>query len=135
MKPIKAYKTYQGSLDAERHREKQWRSTRQGAFESSFVSFEETKEGYYPLSATVRRSREADQAKLRQAYMNAYMRVKRKLPHCLEVFKLIIKNGKKRKKSIWELVHQAQARKIKPHKPNRKTRKPNRTISKRTKKL
>lgn len=107
MRKAKGYKTYQGSLDAERHREKQWRESRQGAFESSFVSFEELTERYYPLSAAIRESRESDREKLRQAYMKAYMRVKRKAPHCLPVFELIVKNGKERKKSIWEMVHKA----------------------------
>ena len=110
MKKIKAYETYQGAIDAERHREKQWRRTKQGAFESSFVSFEETSEGYYPLAAVVRRAYDQDSCKAHQSYSRAYKRVLRQAPECLEVFKLIIKNGKERQKSIWEMIRRIKTR-------------------------
>lgn len=38
-------------------------------------------------------------------YMRAYQRVRRNLPECLEVFALILKHGKERQKSIWEMVN------------------------------
>ena len=111
MKKIKAYPTYQGSLDAERHRERQWRKTKQGAFESSFVSFEEAKEGFYPLGAAVSRPFRQDPEKARRAYMKAYFRVRRKAPHCLEVFNLIVKNGSNRQQSICEMIEKLKAKK------------------------
>ena len=110
MKKIKAYETYQGAIDAERHREKQWRRTKQGAFESSFVSFEETSEGFYPLGAAVSRPFNQDPAKARRAYMKAYIRVRRKAPHCLEVFNLIVKNGSNRQQSICEMIEKLKAK-------------------------
>lgn len=105
MKTLKCYPTYQGSLDAERHREKQWRSTKQGAFESSMVSFEETKEAFYPLGAAVSRPFHQDPEKAQQDYSKAYKKVMRNAPHCLEVFKLILKNGDNRQKSICEMTN------------------------------
>lgn len=104
MKPLKVYKTYQGSLDAERAREKQRRSTKQGAFESSFVSFDQTKEAFYPLGAAIRRSVFDDPEAMRKAYKKAHERVRRKAPECLEVFNLIIKNASDRQKSIEEMI-------------------------------
>lgn len=104
MKPIKAYATYQGSLDAERARLKQWRASRQGAFESSFVSFDQTKEGYYPLAAAIRRSVADDPKAVEAAYHRAYVKVSRKAPECLEVLKLIVKNASDRQKSIEEMI-------------------------------
>lgn len=105
MKPIKAYPTYQGSLDAERHREKQWRQTKQGAFESSMVSFEENKEAFYPLGVEVARPYYQDPAKTSRAYDTAYHRVDRNIPECKEVFTLIMKNRSNRQKSVWEMVN------------------------------
>lgn len=123
MKKIKAYETYQGAIDAERHREKQWRRTKQGAFESSFVSFEETSEGYYPLAAVVRRAYDQDSCKAKHAYMRAYSKVVRVAPECLEVFKLILKNGKDRQKSICEMTAALRARNhVLKHKTRGKSR-------------
>lgn len=111
MKTLKCYPTYQGSLDAERHREKQWRSTKQGAFESSFVSFEETKEAFYPLGAAVSRPFHQDPEKARRAYKSAHKLVSRKAPHCLEVLGLILKNGSNRQMSICEMIEKLKAKK------------------------
>lgn len=114
MKKLKTYATYDAALQAERDRERQWRATRQGAFESAFVSFEEAKEAFIPLaavSAPVRRAAVLDPAKARRAYMKAYIRVRRKAPHCLEVFNLIVKNGPDRQKSICEMITKLKAKK------------------------
>lgn len=111
MKKIKGYATYQGAIDAERHRERQWRKTKQGAFESSFVSFEEAKEGFYPLGAAVSRPFHQDPEKARRAYKSAHELVRRKAPHCLEVFGLILKNGSNRQQSICEMIEKLKARK------------------------
>lgn len=108
MKPPKAYATYEDSIEAERLREKKRRHTRQGAFEASMISFEETQENYYPLAAVMGSRAKSDPEFLKTAlrrYMKAYQRVRRKLPECLEVFNLILKNGKERQKSIWEMVN------------------------------
>ena len=111
MKKIKAYPTYQGSLDAERHRERQWRKTKQGAFESSFVSFEEAKEGFYPLGAAVSRPFHQDPEKARRAYERSRKTVERKAPHCKDVFNLILKNGSNRQQSICEMIEKLKAKK------------------------
>lgn len=108
MKKLKTYATYDAALQAERDRERQWRATRQGAFESAFVSFEEAKEAFVPLAevcAPVRRAAEYDPEKVRRAYSKAYKKVLRNAPHCLEVFKLILKNGTNRRKSICEMTN------------------------------
>lgn len=110
MKAPKAQATYEAALEAERLRERQWRRTRQGAFESSFVSFDANTECYYPLAAVISSKKckeEPDLEKRRRAYKTAHDRVRRNAPHCLKVFNLIIKNGKDRQKSICELVHEA----------------------------
>lgn len=105
MKPIKAYKTYQGSLDAERHREKQWRSTKQGAFENSMVSFNETKGClYYRLGdAAVAPIYELNGEERQKRIKSVRKTVERKEHECLEVLNLILKNGPNRQKSIWEM--------------------------------
>ena len=43
-----------------------------------------------------------DAASIRR-YQAAYMRVRRNMPHCLETFRLIVRNGENRKDSIWQL--------------------------------
>lgn len=108
MKKLKTYATYEAAIQAERDREKQWRKTAQGAFESSMASFEESKEAFYPLaavSAPVRRAVVQDPVKARRAYSKAYKQVMRNAPHCLEVFKLILRNGTNRRKSICEMTN------------------------------
>ena len=112
MKKIKAYETYQGAVDAERHREKQWRRTKQGAFESSFVSFEETKEPFYPLGAAISRPFHQNPEKARRAYKTAHELVRRRAPHCLEVFRLILKNGSNRQLSICEMIEKLKTKKL-----------------------
>lgn len=111
MRPPKAYKTYEASIDAERDRIRKWRKTRQGAFESDFVSFDEITENYYPLADIMREEsidEDSELEKRRRAYMTAYIRVYRNAPHCLDVLNLIIKNGKERQKSICELANMPQ---------------------------
>lgn len=109
MRKLKCYATYQGSLDAERHREKQWRSTKQGKFESSFVSFEVAKEAFYPLGAAVSRPFYQDPEEESRAAKTAKQRVSRNIPECHEVFTLILKNGKNRPKSVWEMVDEIKS--------------------------
>lgn len=104
MKRIKAYATYQGALDGERARDRARRATKQGAFEASFVSFDQTKEGYYPLAAAISRAVFADPEAMERSYHKAYVKVSRKAPECLEVLKLIVKNGSNRQKSIEEMI-------------------------------
>ena len=113
MRPPKAYKTYEASIDAERNRERQHRKTRQGEFEASFVSFEANTELYFPLTEIIGASGPSAEdaetiAKRRRAYKTAYERVCRKAPHCIPVFNLIVKNGKERQKSICELADSFQ---------------------------
>ena len=107
MKKLKTYASYDAALQAERDRERQWRATRQGAFESAFVSFEETKEACVPLAevcAPVRRAAADDPETAQRAYKTTHEFIRRKAPHCLEVFNLIVKNGPDRQKSICEMM-------------------------------
>lgn len=107
MKKLKTYATYGAALQAERDRERQWRATRQGEFESNFVRFEEAKEAFVPLAevcAPVRRAAALDPVKARRAYKTTHEFIRRKAPHCREVFNLIVKNGPDRQKSICEMM-------------------------------
>ena len=105
MKAPKAQATYEAALEAERLRERQWRRTRQGAFESSFVSFDANTECYYPLAAVISSKKckdpESLATKRRRAYLTAYNHVWRHAPECIDVFRLILKNGNNRQESIW----------------------------------
>lgn len=114
MKKLKTYASYDAALQAERDRERQWRATRQGAFESDMVRFEEAKEAFVPLAevcAPVRRAAALDPVKVRRAYKSVHKLVSRKAPHCLEVFNLIVKNGPDRQKSICEMITKLKAKK------------------------
>lgn len=107
MAELKAFSSYEEAIEAERLRDQQRRHTRQGAFEASFVSFEENKEMYYPLSAVVGNRAKDDPVFLKTALRRgktAHQRVRRNIPECLEVFNLILRNGKERQESIWAMV-------------------------------
>ena len=43
-----------------------------------------------------------------RSYSRAYMRVRRKAPHCLKTFQLIVKNGENRRESICTLAKAAR---------------------------
>lgn len=111
---------YLKALKRERDRERRWRSTAQGKFESAFISLDSitanedadagkddflSDRGVGAVIATtsIDETSEADAAR---RYKAAYERVKRNAPDCLETFKLINKNGKHRKDSICEEILQ-----------------------------
>ena len=107
MKKLKTYASYDAALQAERDRERQWRATRQGKFESDMVRFEEAKEAFIPLAevcAPVRRAADYDPEKVRRARKSSCWRVTRNIPECLQVLKLVFKNGNNKPKSVWEMV-------------------------------
>lgn len=107
MAELKAFTSYEEAIEAERKREQQRRHTRQGAFEASFVSFEENTEQYFPLAAVISSRTKDDPVFLKTALRRsktAHERVRRNIPECLEVFNLILRNGKERQVSIWAMV-------------------------------
>ena len=113
---------YKHCIDMERDRYREWAKTRQGAFETYQVLHfdaeqEEAREREHSTSwlsdrgkgaAAIRRCvdcPEEERLKRRRAALTrAYMMVRRKLPHCLKTFRLVLKNGTNRKESIWAIA-------------------------------
>jgi len=131
---------YNRCLQRERDRERKWRLTKQGAFESSLIHFdmeaEECRERQTSVSWLSDQGRGArqirsagdpmtDSVKARQKRIDrAKHLVARNAPECLTVFWLIIKNGSNRKESIWQLerIARAQTAKSSPSKEGLKRR-------------
>ena len=59
--------------------------------------------GIRVAAVTRTHSTSAMDAEALRRYRAAYYRVRRNLPHCLQTFKLIVKNGENRKESICAL--------------------------------
>ena len=115
-------KAYRQAIEREKEREKKWRKTKQGAFESSFLHLDfaaaencENSPGWLADGgAGVKRLYNGLDGKFDggcEYYPNrlkrleaARKRIKREHPKWLEVFDLIIKNGKNRKESIWSMT-------------------------------
>ena len=114
---------YRHCIDMERDRYREWTKTRQGAFETYQVlhfdaEAEEAREREHSISwlsdrsrgaAAIRRygmvARPQDDPDTRKKRIDrAKHLVMRKAPECLEAFWLIIRNGKNRKESIWQLM-------------------------------
>ena len=109
---------YERALARERERERKRRATAQGQFESAALSLDampdlDTDECESWLTdggrgaETIRGEapETEDAGDSRQKRMDrAKHRVMRKAPECLETFWLIIRNGRNRKESIWELM-------------------------------
>ena len=114
---------YKQCLAREKDRYREWAKTRQGAFETYQVlhfdaEAEEAREREHSTSwlsdrgrgaAVIRRcgkvARPQDDPDTRRKRINrARMAIIRHMPECLETFWLIIKNGKNRKESIWQLM-------------------------------
>ena len=114
---------YRHCIDMERDRYREWAKTRQGAFETYQVlhfdaEAEEAREREHSTSwlsdrgrgaAVIRRcgkvARPQDDPDTRRKRIDrAKHLVMRKVPECLETFWLILKNGKNRKESIWQLM-------------------------------
>ena len=120
--PAEMKREYRRCLAREKDRYREWAKTRQGAFETRQIlhfdaEAEEACEREQSTSwlsdrgkgaAAIRRnadcSEEKRQKRRRAALTNAYMMVRRKLPHCLKTFGLVVKNGSNRKESIWALA-------------------------------
>ncbi len=110
-------------LKLERGRERSWRKTRQGMFESAMLSFDRVVEGMGDPSRCAALSDggagadaiiaqidgETPETVYNQRIRRARMRVRRHLPESLEVFNLIVKNGKNRKESICALMSKEAA--------------------------
>ena len=115
---------YERALARERERERKSRTTAQGRFESAVLSLDAMPdldtdeceswladggrgaeairgEAPEPEDGTDTRRKRMDRAK---------HRVMRKAPECLRTFWLVIKNGKNRKESIWELAKSRMSR-------------------------
>ena len=118
--------SYSRALKRERDRERKWRQTAQGAFESSMVRLDmmphddETCDGMFTdrergaekirsfdegLSQSGADVSYAEKAILhyRRRYNTAYVQLKRSRPHLVRTFSLICKYGKNRLASIAEL--------------------------------
>ena len=121
--PEKLEREYGQCLRRERKRYREWAKTRQGAFETYQVlhfdaEAEEAREREHSTSwlsdrgrgaAVIRRcgkvARPQDDPDTRKKRIDrAKHLVMRKAPECLETFWLIIRNGKNRKESIWQLM-------------------------------
>ena len=121
--PGELAREYGQCLRRERKRYREWAKTRQGAFETYQVlhfdaEAEEAREREHSTSwlsdrgrgaAVIRRcgkvARPQDDPDTRKKRIDrAKHLVMRKAPECLETFWLIIRNGKNRKESIWQLM-------------------------------
>ena len=127
--PAELERAYRHCLDMERDRYREWTKTKQGAFETYQVlhfdaEAEEAMERENSTSwlsdhgrgaATIRRcgkvARPQDAPDMRRRRIDrAKHLVMRRAPECLETFWLILKNGKNRKESIWQLVKNAMSK-------------------------
>ena len=116
--PAALEREYRKCLDRERDRYREWAKTRQGAFETYQVlhfdaEAEEARERENAASwlsdrgkgaRAIRRCGPAQTKVLQRRKAAAVEKVRRKAPHLLPVFRLILKNGSNREKSICELV-------------------------------
>ena len=116
--PVELEREYKRCLDKERDRYREWAKTKQGAFETYQVMHfdaeaEEARERENSTSwlsdrgrsaAMIRRCGPARADILRKREAAAVEKVRRKAPHLLPVFRLILKNGSNREKSICELI-------------------------------
>ena len=127
--PAELEREYRRCLDRERDRYREWAKTKQGAFETYQVlhfdaEAEEARERENSTSwlsdrgrsaAAIRRcgkiARPQDDPATRQKRIDrAKHLVMRKAPECLQTFWLILKNGKNRKESIWQLAQKTQSK-------------------------
>ena len=118
---------YERALARERERERKRRATEQGRFESAALSLDampdlDTDEceswltdgghGAAAIRGETPEPEDADDSRQKRID-RAKHRVMRKAPECLRTFWLVIKNGKNRKESIWELAKTTTSRKRK----------------------
>ena len=127
--PAELEREYRRCLARERDRYREWAKTKQGAFETCQVlhfdaEAEEARERENSTSwlsdrgrsaAAIRRcgkiARPQDDPATRQKRIDrAKHLVMRKAPECLQTFWLILKNGKNRKESIWQLAQKTQSK-------------------------
>jgi len=107
---------YRASLKRERDRDRSHRQTKQGEFEAAFVSLDQ-----FPADAEKFESWYSDggggvdaiidhcdgttpETLYARRLKNARQRLRRNAPELLEVFNLVVKNGKNKEESIWEMV-------------------------------
>ena len=124
--PAELEREYKRCLARERDRYREWAKTKQGAFETYRVlhldaEAEEAREREHSTSwlsdrgksaAVIRRCGAAQADILRKRKAAAIEKVRRQAPHLLGIFRLILKNGSNREKSICELVKNSHAKKI-----------------------
>ena len=120
---------YKRCIAREKDRYREWAKTRQGAFETYQVMHfdaeaEEAREREHSTSwlsdrgkgaAAIRRCGKIarpqdDPATRRKRIDRAKHLVMRKAPECLQTFWLILKNGKNRKESIWQLAQKTPSK-------------------------
>ena len=127
--PEEMDREYKRCIRRENDRYREWAKTRQGAFETYQVMHfdaeaEEAREREHSTSwlsdrgkgaAAIRRcgkiARPQDDPATRQKRIDrAKHLVMRKAPECLQTFWLILKNGKNRKESIWQLAQKTPSK-------------------------
>ena len=116
--PAELERAYRHCLDMERDRYREWAKTKQGAFETYQVlhfdaEAEEAVERENSTSwlsdhgrgaAAIRRCGPVRTDILRKREAAAIEKIRRTAPRLLPVFRLILKNGSNREKSICELI-------------------------------
>ena len=127
--PEEMDREYKRCIRRENDRYREWAKTRQGAFETYQVMHfdaeaEEAREREHSTSwlsdrgkgaAAIRRCGKIarpqdDPATRRKRIDRAKHLVMRKAPECLQTFWLILKNGKNRKESIWQLAQKTPSK-------------------------
>ena len=115
---------YERALARERERERKHRATAQGRFESAALSLDArpdldtdeceswlTDAGRGAAAIRGETPEPEDSGDTRRKRMDwAKHRIMRKAPECLETFWLVIRNGRNRKESIWELAKTTTSR-------------------------
>lgn len=109
-------RTYEEALKLERDRERNWRKTQQGAFESQMLSIDllpegATQEDLESWTSDGGRGAAAIRSFEDEDALNYYLRrqraalklVRRELPECVETLKGIFRNGSNRKETICEM--------------------------------
>jgi len=125
---------YRLCLERERIRERDWRETKQGAFESTILHLdfeaEEAREREHSTSWLSDRGKAARQIRRacdppskkptrEQLIERTRKAISRHMPECLTTFWLVLKNGNNRKESIWELMQKIKTGKIKSGRPQK----------------
>ena len=137
--PAQMAEVRQLCLKAEAQRERRWRKTPQGEFESAMPSFDALADSFDDPSKVAAFSDGGDGAESVVACCDgaaeasaplsrgacvkrARERLRRKAPALVEVFNLVLKNGTNRKESIWSMLTSGRRPSGRPQRPATGTR-------------